>query len=222
MIWLGSLVTIQTKAVPSPPLTPPTLRAASVVGNTMQFEEGKITVTTKPLNACVKGKKSYGLDALPLLPGGRAYSKPWLLAIPRRYVLMNWSDQENGDLLFEIEVTNRGGEPTIVKGWTLCLVRDGKPLRYSDDEIPVQDIASLGQNPVPLANLGLNHPIEHGHAESGWLLFHVPKKDLGDLVLLNGALECRDYLEHRYSIVFTTPAGKQVDTPPRVPGAHRP
>jgi hypothetical protein len=65
--------------------------------------------------------------------------------------------------------------------------------------------------------LGLNNPIEHGHAERGWIMFHVPKKISDSVLLTNGALECRDYLEHRYFTTFTTPLQQEPGPQPHHP-----
>jgi hypothetical protein len=119
-----------------------------------------------------------------------SYKKPWLLAIPRRYIVRDWVNEDSSDLLFEVEVTNRG-EPTVAKGWTLCLVHEGQPFKYDAESISANELTDLGEHPLSLEESALRTPIAHGDAAAGWLLFHVPKKTLGDGTI-TGGLECRE------------------------------
>jgi len=66
MIWLGSVAHIEPEPIPpARPSAPTGLRGGVFAGNFMRYNEGKITITAKPANPCVKSKKSYGLRSPP-------------------------------------------------------------------------------------------------------------------------------------------------------------
>ena len=86
---LGRFVWPEPKTTPQPrvalPTAPPgSLRVGINSENKLKIQEGKIITIPKGVTPCVTGRTAYGLDALPLLPGGMSYKKPWLLAMPRR------------------------------------------------------------------------------------------------------------------------------------------
>ena len=87
-------------------------------------------------------------------------------------------------LVFELVITNRG-EASIAKNWELCLVHDGKPIRFNPAKIPPEGIpVSATERITPdksLVDNAIRVPIEHAHTAGGWVVFKV-----SDTALIDG------------------------------------
>lgn len=155
--------------------------------------QGRLFRVPASQRPCSNTRIEYGEEGLENLPGGADLKRPRLLLSPVSFGITEWSNQLD-DLLFEIDVTNRG-ESSIAKDWRLCLVH-GKTALYFNAQ-PLLD-PSRGTD---LARSTFSNSIEHGHVVRGWLRFSVPKEDV-DLKSLAGTLECRDYLERDSQLLF--------------------
>lgn len=201
-ISLGSFAT--TAKTPGPPAPPTMLAVTTQFKTAFKDLETPISVSQASTPCTLKGGKAYPLNNLSSMPGGPSSKRPWLLPKPERLLLKSkgWvsggASNETYDLFLEVSVTSRG-EASVAKDWRLCLVSNGKPFRYRPEEMSASDMETF-ENKVSLEQASMNTPIERGHALIGWLLFRVPKTVVGNELV--GSFECRDYLEHRYSISF--------------------
>lgn len=164
----------------------------------MTLDERGIVPISDAASVCANGSKTgYGLKGIESLPGGQSLHKPGLIIDGHR-VRVRWSSSapEHIETLFEIEVTNRG-ESSIAKDWRLCLSQDGKAVYFD-----AQDLKLENDIKTSVADVTLQSPIEHGRTVKGWLLFVLPK-DQG-LQKFTGSIQCRDYLDKRSLLIFTS------------------
>ena len=69
-----------------------------------------------------------------------------------------------------------------------------------------------------IRDITFSNSVEHGHAISGWLLFTVPKELMDKNGTSIGSLQCRDYLDHKFSVSFGFGfAPPHIDQPPSQP-----
>jgi hypothetical protein len=184
-----------------PPPAPTGVTVTTEVGNSFSDLERHISVSEARSPCTLEGGKRYFLDKPDSIPSGGGLKRPMLLAKPERYVLRNRSSSpETYDVLLEVSVTSRA-EPSVAKDWRLCLVHEGKPFRYQPQEMMPSDVSTF-QNKSMLEEAGIQAPIKRGEAVVGWLLFRVPPDVVDRGMTFVGSLECRDYLEHRYSTGF--------------------
>jgi hypothetical protein len=140
------------------------------------------------------------LKAAAALPAGPRSDIPILVPEPQRVVFRTRTRDPNTlEIFLEVSVVNRG-DVSIAKDWRLCLVHDGKPLRYRAEELTAEDLSGF-KDKSSLQHISRSMPIERGHMAAGWLLFRVPKEAVGNF---DGSLECRDYLGRRYSSGFVS------------------
>jgi len=135
---------------------------------------------------------------LKILPEGVTSERPLLFIKPERYVVRTTSWDNLLYVYLELSVTSRG-EPSVAKDWRLCVATEGRPLRYSPEEIMPSDVSSF-QNKTLLEDAATKAPIKRGEAVVGWLKFRLPPDVLTGS--LEGGVECRDYLERVFSTVF--------------------
>jgi hypothetical protein len=193
---------------PQPPAPPTITSAAGVTEVPFSYAEKKL-VASQAITACSLGhRKAYSFDELGSLPGGQSLKTPWLVAKPLRVLVEHRqvltdpqlsTPPDSDDLWFEISVTSRG-EPTVAKDWMLCLVQEGQASYYKPYEVPPSELALYGKR-VMLEQAAAAAPIERGHLVAGWIFFRVPKVATQEGLI--GSIECRDYLEKRYSTGFT-------------------
>lgn len=197
-----------SEALPNPgvPSAPTGLKGGNLVEGPMFLREGKIYNLSRSVIPCAGKSVGYGRDGVEKMRGPGS-SKPWLVVEPVRFQFIDWSPVDPEDLLFQVEVTNRG-EPSIAKDWELCLVATDQTVRRFRAEelsaIEFDRFKQLGENTNSLADVAFKEPIQRGRAVSGWVLFHLPP-DL-KLETLTGSLQCRDYLDRPSSLVFSTEA----------------
>jgi hypothetical protein len=184
-------------AVTLPPGAPTLLSVTSEIRGSFQDTETDLSnsPTTSPCTPKVDDLRSTLNSANP--------KRPALFAKPERLVIRMKSSSpvppNTYDFLLEVGVTSRG-EPSVAKDWSLCLVNQGQPIRYPPEEIMPADLSSF-QNKTILEEASTNAPIKRGEAVVGWLLFRVPISVVNSYQL-QGSIDCRDYLEHSYSMDF--------------------
>jgi hypothetical protein len=184
------------------PAPPTGLRVGVITETPMLLREGKIIRVSKSAMPCSSRKVGYGVEGMNSMSGPDP-KKPWLVLEPIHYQFVDWSGAPSVDLLFQVELTNRG-ESSIVKGWELCLIApDQTPMRFRADKMSSTDLERMGQNSISLADIAFTQPVEHGKAVTGWVLFHLPR-EVVKLATLQGSLRCRDYLDHLAQVVFST------------------
>jgi hypothetical protein len=199
---------------------PPTIAAIppkSVPSHHVSFEKDR------PNNPCIPKTGRFYSDPTKL-PGGPKLQRPELI--------MNFGStpffaQEVADetmLYFELVITNRG-EASIVKGWELCLVVNGKTKTYQVAQIPVSGVAIPGSywritRDNSLVDNAIRNPIDHAHTAGGWVVFKMPGT-LATNGLTNpdlvGTIVFRDYLDHKSTAAFARNPESKVDF--YVPGA---
>jgi hypothetical protein len=202
----GSPQSSEAPPKPAAPSPPGALRAGSLIEGPMFLREGKMYKLSKSVVPCAGKSLGYGREGVERMRGPGS-SKPWLVVEPVRYQFVDWSPADPLDLLFQVEVTNRG-EPSIAKDWELCLVATDQTVRrFRAEELSANEFErfkQLGENANSLADVAFKEPIQRGRAVNGWVLFHLPP-DL-KLETLTGSLQCRDYLDHPSTLVFSTGA----------------
>jgi hypothetical protein len=190
-----------------------------------------------PCSAPVGKSIFYPQDEISKMPGGANAKKPSLV-VTEIHQTMSFQDIQKAEqlsLFMEVSVTNRG-EASTVRNWSLCLVQDGKALRYTTDEIPIDGIgvAVWSEDKKSVKTLHFSRdtslpeltmqPVEHGRTETGWLLFNVAPSFKDNLVRgkhLLGSLEFTDYLEEKSLVEFDCCTGNgNFDL--YVPGAKEP
>jgi hypothetical protein len=190
----------QNRVTQRPPSAPTNVSAtfSAESSMTMTLDERGIVPMSDAESVCANGSKTgHGLKGIESLPGGPSLHKPGLIIDGHR-VRIQWSslDPEHIETLFEIEVTNRG-ESSIAKDWRLCLSQAGKAVYFD-----AQDLKPENGIKTSVADVTLQSPIEHGRTVKGWLLFVLPKDQ--DLQKFTGSIQCRDYLDKRSLLVFTS------------------
>ena len=162
------------------------------------------------------------------LPGGPRLQRPLLVLNTGTYPVLVVAINEVNLLVFELVITNRG-EASIAKNWELCLVHDGKPIRFNPAKIPPEGIpVSATERITPdksLVDNAIRVPIEHAHTAGGWVVFKVSDTALIDgwkngKEPFKGSIQFKDYLDHFSSFDFDMDStSKVLDT--YVPGAPR-
>ena len=180
------------------PNPPTNIVGTSTTEESIAMNEGNIVLITDAESLCSNGTKTArGRKGIENLPGGPFLHKPALVMDAHRFRIQNSSsDPEHMQILFEVEITNRG-EASIAKDWELCLSQNGKRITFeAQDLTPTNDIKNS------LADITLQAPIEHGRSAKGWLLFVLPIDF--DLREFTGSIKCSDYLDKRSYLIFSS------------------
>jgi|HubBroStandDraft_2_1064218.scaffolds.fasta_scaffold00513_17 hypothetical protein len=178
-----------------PPLPPGGVSVRVAYPVPMTLSRGKIVRLEESELPCSYGRKTgLGLEGLSSLPAD--LKRPYLTIEPTTFLLEATSDNQTiYNLFFETEVTNRG-EPSIAKGWRLCIVQaSGKPIEFKPEQFTPDKYTELGNGAVSLIDAS-NSLIEHGRLAKGWLLFKIPK-DAITPSSFSGSLQCRDYRDRQ-------------------------
>jgi hypothetical protein len=172
------------------------------------WAEGKLIPLKKSELPCSYGNTTgRGLAGLAELPGGPNLKKPYLLVEPTRYWFEHWTDNDDFELFFEVETTNRG-ETSIAKNWILCMVQaDGKAVEFFPEPFVSTAYSTIDARAVSLVDSTLSSPVEHGRTAKGWISFKLPLKKFSNFPNVSGSLQCRDYLERRALANFTFSGG---------------
>lgn len=153
-----------------------------------------------------------------LMPGGPDLKRPMFNLGGFYENAWYWKDDKYL-MLFELTVTNRGEESTV-RNWELCLIRDGKPLRFQVGEIPDEGITLPTSEKIKkqdsLTERLVREGVPHGRSVTGWVGFSVPKQLATEIIQAkrgpDGSLQFEDYLAHKYSTEFVgvteTPTSK--------------
>jgi hypothetical protein len=191
----------------APPLGSFEITGSVVTTGQMYTREGRVFKLSNSLVPCSHQKVGYGVEGLGAMPGPDP-KRPWLVLEPTNFAIVDQQGSNPVSLLFKVDVTNRG-EPSIAKGWELCLIAANQTVkRFRAEDLSPIDLAGLGDKPVELAKTTFEQPIEHGRAITGWILFHIPRDSI-ELATMTGSLQCRDYRDRLSRTVFSTEQEKQ-------------
>jgi hypothetical protein len=185
------------------PMPPTDFKVGTPVIEPVKMAREKIVKLDKEVLPCADGKiTGHGLSGLGDLPGGPKLTKPYFLLLPKNAEYTQWSDGSI-DLLFEVEITNRG-ESSIAKDWQLCMVKtDNTPVEFLPSTF-IPEEQTLGPHAVSLVDAVYNTPVGHAQTVKGWILFKVPADVPLKFPNMYGKLGCRDYLEHPSSFCFSS------------------
>jgi hypothetical protein len=184
---------------PKTPSPPAGLVVRSTIDVPVVISSGRIFRLTNPQMLCAGGERTaYGLEGLQSLPGGPDLKKPRLVIDGHGFRFQTTSTRpDHLELLVEVDVTNRG-EASIAKDWRLCLLQDEKHAVHYD----AQRLSIEGDVKTSLADATLESQIGHGRAVRGWLVFYLPIDS--SFKTFTGSIECRDYLDRRSFLHFSS------------------
>lgn len=192
--------------IAGPPLPVTGLRVGLSESSPIFLREGKVFRLSKSVLPCARKKIAYGRAGLNTMRGPSS-KKPWLVVEATSYQFIDWTGESAVDLLFRMEVTNRG-TPSIIKDWELCLVSPDQSIKrfHADATISPLDIGLLGGDSASIAQSAVSRPLEHARVITGWLSFHLPRDvmKVDNVGEMTGTLECRDYLDRASGLVFST------------------
>jgi hypothetical protein len=127
---------IFTKSPPPSVSLPPT-PAPPVVAPSSAKKTGHVLYSNPHPTPCSMTVGTYYPNPL-MLPGGLQLKRPVFYYEGNYETAFFWKN-DSYLVLFELMLTNRG-EESVVKNWKLCLLDDGKPVRFDLGEIPDEGI----------------------------------------------------------------------------------
>lgn len=177
-------------------------------------QDGQL-VRVAPSSPCLeKGVKVYSLNDLTSYPGGSHARRPWLVLNANHYSFTKLVNHpELFVLMFDVSLVNRG-EASIAKDWSLCVIYHGNARWFGAEDYSAETKRLFPDRPS-IKDTTFSNPVEHGHGARGWLLFTVPSNSIREEELTIGSLQCKDYLDHKTSLIFgfETPSASNPPSP---------